>query len=70
MLDHGWYGGCGFGEEKVEAGSYLLILECAGEKTEPLELIVERSDILKQIKAEFGLSAREIWQKALGCRLS
>jgi hypothetical protein len=53
MLDHGWYGGWGFGEEKVETGSYLLILECAGEKTEPLELIVERSDILKQIKAEF-----------------
>ena len=53
MLDHGWSGGWGFGEEKVEPGRHLLILECAGEKTPPVELIVERSEILAQIKAEF-----------------
>ncbi len=53
MLDHGWSGGWGFGEEKVEPGRYLLILECAGEKTPPVQLIVERSEILDQIKAEF-----------------
>jgi hypothetical protein len=53
VLDHGWSGGWGFGEEKVGPGRYLLVLECAGEKTPPVELIVERSEILDQIKAEF-----------------
>jgi len=52
ILDHGWLGGWGFGEEKVESGRYLLVLECAGEKTPPVELIVERIDILDQIKIE------------------
>lgn len=51
--DHGWYGGSGFGDDKVEPGTYVLVLECAGEKTPPLELIVERSEILEQIKAQF-----------------
>ena len=53
MPDHGWSGGWGFGEEKAEPGHYLLVLECAREKTPPVELIVERSEILNQIKAEF-----------------
>src|SRR5260370_15566492 len=53
MLGHGWAGGWGFGEEKVEPGRYLLILECSGEKTPPVELTVEQSEILDQIKAEF-----------------
>jgi hypothetical protein len=53
MLDHGWSGGWGFGEEKVKSGRYILILECAGEKTAPVELIVEQSEIFDQIKAEF-----------------
>jgi hypothetical protein len=53
MVDHGWSGGLGFGDGKVEPGVYVLILECAGEKTAPLELIAAQSDILKQIKAEF-----------------
>jgi hypothetical protein len=53
MPGHGWSGGWGFGEEKVEPGHYLLILECAGEKTPPVELIVDRSEILDQIKAQF-----------------
>jgi hypothetical protein len=53
MVDHGWTGGSGFGNEKVEPGVYVLVLECAGEKTAPLELIVEQSEILAQIKAQF-----------------
>lgn len=43
----------GFGDEKVEPGAYVLILECASEKTAPVELIVEHSEILAQIKAQF-----------------
>src|SRR5204863_1469547 len=53
MVDQGWSGGWGFGDEKVEPGVYVLVLECAGEKTAPLELIVEQSEILAQIKAQF-----------------
>ncbi len=53
MLDHGWSGGWGFGEKKIKSGRYILILECAGEKTAPVELIVEQSEIFDQIKAEF-----------------
>jgi hypothetical protein len=53
ILDGGWSGGSGFGEEKVKSGRHILILECAGEKTAPVELIVERSEIFDQIKAEF-----------------
>ena len=53
MIDHAWSGGWGFGDEKVEPGVYVLVLECAGEKTAPLELIVEQSEILAQIKAQF-----------------
>ncbi len=53
MIDRGWSGGWGFPDEKVEAGSYLLVLECAGEKTKPLTLSVEKNDIIDQIKAEF-----------------
>ena len=53
MPSHGWSGGWGFGGEKAESGRYLLVLECAGERTPPVELIVERSNILDQIKAEF-----------------
>lgn len=53
MLDHGWSGGWSFGDEKVEPGLYVLVLECAGEKTAPLQLIVEQSEISAQIKAQF-----------------
>lgn len=49
----GWSGGWGFGDEDVEPGVYALVLECAGEKTAPLELIVERSEIVSQVKAQF-----------------
>jgi len=64
MLDHGWWGGWGFGEEKVESGRYILVLECAGEKTPPVELIVERSDILDQINVELRFDREEIVTKA------
>jgi len=53
MIDRGWSGGWGFADEKVEAGSYVLVLECANEKTKPLTLSVEKNDIFGQIKAEF-----------------
>ncbi len=53
MVDHGWSGGWGFGDEKAEPGVYVLVLECAGEKTAPLQLIVEGSEILTQVKAQF-----------------
>jgi hypothetical protein len=53
MIDHGWSGGWGFADDKVEAGSYVLVLECAGEKTKPLTLSVEKNEIMAQIKAEF-----------------
>jgi hypothetical protein len=53
MIDRGWSGGWGFADERVEAGSYVLVLECAGEKTKPLTLSVEKNEILGQIKAEF-----------------
>ena len=42
------------GDDKGEPGVYVLVLECAGEKTPSLELIVERSEISEQIKAQFG----------------
>jgi hypothetical protein len=53
MVDQGWSGGWGLGDEKVEPGVYVLVLECAGEKTAPLQLIVEQSEILTQVKAQF-----------------
>lgn len=53
ILGGSWSGGWGFGDEKVEPGRYILIFECAGEKTPAVELLVERRDIFDQIKAEF-----------------
>jgi len=52
-VDREWSGGWGFGDENVEPGVYVLVLECAGERTTPLELIVERSEIVSQVKAQF-----------------
>jgi hypothetical protein len=48
-----WYGGWGFGDDRVEVGSYILVLNCGGEKTPPVDLIVERNDISDQIKTKF-----------------
>jgi len=50
-----WYGGWGFGDDRVEVGSTILVLNCAGEKTAPLDLIVERNDISDQIKTKFRI---------------
>jgi hypothetical protein len=52
-VDRGWSGGWGFGDENVKPGVYELLLECAGEKTAALELVVERSEIVSQVKAQF-----------------
>jgi hypothetical protein len=49
----GWMGGCGLGEESVQIGKYTLVVEFAGKQTEPVELIVDDLDILKNIKAAF-----------------
>jgi hypothetical protein len=51
--DRGWSGGWGFRDENVEPGVYVMVLECGGEKTAPVELIVERSEIVSQAKAQF-----------------
>jgi len=51
MPSRGWSGGWSLDGNR--AGSYLLVLECGGEKTKPLELIVERNEISNQISAEF-----------------
>ena len=55
--DRGWSGGWGI--EADEAGAYELELECSGERTERVPLIVEADDLSHQIKAtfEFGESA-------------
>ena len=64
MPDRGWSGGWGFGEENVKAGHYILLLECVGERTPPVELIVERSEILEQIKAEFRFEREGVVMRA------
>ena len=64
MLDHGWWGGWGFGNEKVESGRYTLVLECSGEKSPPVELIVERNDILDQITVELRFEHEGVATKA------
>ncbi len=64
MVGRGWSGGWGFGEEKIEPGRYILVLECSGEKTPPVELIIERSEIMSQIKAEFRFEREGALTKA------
>jgi len=49
----GWSGGWGIPQEKAEVGSYTLVLECVGSKTEPVQLAVENNEISNQIKVEF-----------------
>jgi hypothetical protein len=52
-MDRGWYGGWGLGKDQVIAGTYILILDCAGVQTRPVELTVERINLPDQIKAQF-----------------
>jgi len=54
QLYRGWTGGHGLGKEEVQVGKYTLIFEFANKKTEPVELIVEELDIIKQVKAVFN----------------
>jgi hypothetical protein len=51
--DNGWLGGWGLGDRKIEPGDYILVLDCAGERTAPVKLIVERNEVFSQIKAAF-----------------
>jgi hypothetical protein len=64
-MDRGWYGGWGFGKDEVTAGTYILVLDCAGEQTKPVELTVERNNLLDQIKAQFLFRGLGL----LGCEL-
>jgi hypothetical protein len=51
--DRGWIGGWGFGDRKIEPGDYTLVLDCAGNKTPQVKLIVERNEVFSQIRAGF-----------------
>jgi hypothetical protein len=53
-MDRGWFGGWGLGKDEVTTGTYILVLDCAGEQTKPLDLTVERNNLLDQIKAKFA----------------
>jgi hypothetical protein len=46
-------GGAGLGGKEVQTGAYILSLECAGKKTKPVELVVEKNSILDQLQTEF-----------------
>jgi hypothetical protein len=46
-------GGWGLGDAGVQTGTYILVLQCANEKTKPVELVVERNGIVDQMKADF-----------------
>ena len=52
MLDKGWEGGMGL-FEKPQPGTYHLQFEFAGQKTEPVSLVVEDLPLLKKIQAGF-----------------
>lgn len=45
-------GGMGLGD-KIQPGKYVLVWACSGQKTRPVELMVEKNEILDQLKAEF-----------------
>jgi hypothetical protein len=50
-LSRGWLGGWGFAAESP--GGYSLALECEGESTQRLPLIVEKNEISNQVTASF-----------------
>lgn len=52
--EYGWRGGWGFGREEVQAGTYTLVLEFAGKRTEPVGLTVRELDVMKKISARFS----------------
>ncbi len=51
-VDRGWEGGSGL-FEKPQPGTYHLQFEFAGQKTEPVSLVVEDLPLLKKIQASF-----------------
>lgn len=51
-----WRIGYGLEKDDVETGKYILVFEFAGRKTEPVELFIEKLDILDGISAEFLFS--------------
>jgi hypothetical protein len=53
QTDRGFSGGWGFGQRQVVAGTYSLVLQCAGKGTEPVKLVVDRNDISTQIMTGF-----------------
>lgn len=53
MLERGWKGGKGLGDEEQQVGSYTLTFEFANQKTQPVDLVVEDLPILNQITAGF-----------------
>jgi hypothetical protein len=56
MVDRGWLGGASIGSSETQLGRYTLVFEFAGQRTEPVSLLVEDLPILKQIEAEFVFS--------------
>src|SRR5271167_2065564 len=49
--DRGWSGGWGFTAK--DAGSYSLVLECGGQRTERFPLTVEKNEISNEVSAAF-----------------
>jgi len=45
-------GGMGLGD-KIQPGKYVLVWECSGHKTKPVELFVEKNEIFGQVRTEF-----------------
>jgi len=53
MLERGWMGGKGLGDEEQQVGRYTLTFEFANQKTKPVDLVVEDLPLLNQITASF-----------------
>jgi len=58
--DMGWRGGWGFTADGP--GSYLLVLECGGNRTQQLPLIVEKDEIFNQVSAAFRFESSGLIQ--------
>jgi hypothetical protein len=56
MVDATWEGGWGFGERKVEEGTYTLIFEMNGIATSPVKLVVKKFPLLEKIVSSFQFS--------------
>jgi len=58
--DMGWRGGGGF--TAYGPGSYLLVLECGGNRTQQLPLIVEKDEIFNEVSAAFRFESSGLIQ--------